>query len=53
MTMTGNRTFPEETTWLDRPRLAAALDTIRNVGELFRQATVIAFTMRCKVIDDR
>ncbi|HEX8045312.1 hypothetical protein [Rhizobium sp.] len=51
--MAGNRTFPEETARLDRPRLAAALDMIRSVGELLRQATAIAFTMRCKVIDDR
>ncbi|NTG49987.1 hypothetical protein G6M04_21590 [Agrobacterium rhizogenes] len=51
--MTGNPTFPAETAWLDRPRLAAVLNMIRSVGELLRRATVIAFTVRCKVIGDR
>lgn len=51
--MTGSRSFPGKVAWLNQPRLAAVLNLIRNVGELLRQATVIAFTMRCKVIDDR
>ncbi|EJK84313.1 hypothetical protein MOV66_32125 [Agrobacterium sp. SHOUNA12C] len=51
--MTGNRVFLGKTASLNQPRLAAVLNLIRNVGELLRQATVIAFTMRCKVIGDR
>ncbi|HEY0124132.1 MAG TPA: hypothetical protein VGC14_20695 [Rhizobium sp.] len=51
--MTGNRLFLGKTAWLDQPRLAAALNMIRSVGELLRQATLIAFAVRCKVIDDR
>lgn len=51
--MTGNHSSPGKTAQPERPRVTAVLDMIRNVGELLRQAAVIAFTMRCKIIDDR
>jgi hypothetical protein len=53
MTMARNSAFTAKEKSIGQQHLAAALNAIRCFGELLRKATVIAFAMRCKVIDGR
>jgi hypothetical protein len=53
MTVTRNSAFIGKEKSIDQQHLVAALNAIRCFGELLRQAAVIAFTVRCKVIGGR
>lgn len=53
MIVTGNRTILGRTVRVTRTAAAIALNQMRRLGSLLSDAAVIAFAIRCKVIDGR
>lgn len=53
MIVTGNRTILARTVRAARKGRAIALNQMRCLGSLLRDAAVIAFAIRCRVIDGR